>query len=68
MQRTGRNKNILSKLSNGRSSAGLNLTELQRGHWCRIQSKCGNQLGQLKRSVDISVAPPLLLAASAKQQ
>jgi len=37
---------MLSKLSNVRNSACLNLTELQRGHFRRIQSGCGSQSGQ----------------------
>ena len=42
MQRTGRNANSASRPSNERISAGLNFTELQRGHSCRIQSGCGS--------------------------
>lgn len=33
--------------SNGRNSAGLNSTELQRGHIRRIHSTRGSQFGQL---------------------
>jgi hypothetical protein len=37
---------MLSSSSIGRVSAGLNLTDAQRGHWRRIQSICGSQFGQ----------------------
>ena len=35
---------MLSRLSNDRNSADLNLTELQQGHSRRIQSRCGTQV------------------------
>jgi hypothetical protein len=49
MQRTGRTANMLSKPSIGRSSACLNLSELQEGHSCLIQSIRGTQLGHCRR-------------------
>jgi hypothetical protein len=45
MQRTGLKANILSSPSIEFNSACLNFTELQRGHSCFVQIKCGNQSG-----------------------
>jgi hypothetical protein len=44
---------MLNKLSNDCNSAGLNWSELQRGHLCSLQRRCGNQLGQFRLSVFI---------------
>ena len=57
MQRIGRTANIASKPSNERNSACLNLTELQRGHFRRIQSICGTQSGQIRIELLILFAP-----------
>lgn len=53
MHRTGRSANMLSKPSNDHDSAGLNWSELQRGHFRSRQSRCGNQLGQFRLRVFI---------------
>src|SRR5579871_3853186 len=47
MQRTGRNAKRPSRPSNERSSAGLNLTDSQRGHTRRIHNTRGSQFGQV---------------------
>jgi hypothetical protein len=60
MQRTGRSANMLSKLSNDRSSACLNLSELQWGHSRRIHNKRGTQLGHARFEKLISAAPRAL--------
>jgi len=57
MQRTGRSANMLSRLSNDRNSAGLNLSELQQGHSRRIHSRRGTQLGHVRFEKFISTAP-----------
>src|ERR1700691_2511677 len=57
MHRTGRSANMLSSPSTDRNSAGLNLSELQRGHSRRIHTKCGTQLGHLRFEKFISTAP-----------
>ena len=48
---------MLSKPSKERDLSGLNSIELQTGHLCRIQSRCGNQLGQVWLAVFISSPP-----------
>ena len=48
---------MLSKLSNDRNSACLNLRELQHGHSRRIHSRRGTQLGHVRFEKFISTAP-----------
>ena len=48
---------MLRRPSNGRCSAGLNWTELQRGHSRRIPSGCGSQSGQFQFVLLILRAP-----------
>jgi hypothetical protein len=59
MQRTDRRAIMLSRPSKERDSAGLNLTELQRGHLCFAQINCGNQWGHFK----LVVLKPISLQA-----
>ncbi len=39
---------MLSRPSNERNSAGLNLTELHRGHSCLVQIRWGNEFNQFQ--------------------
>src|SRR5579859_2145581 len=55
MQRKGRSANRLSRPSDECSSAGLNSIDVHRGHWCRIQSRWGNQVGQFQPAVLILI-------------
>jgi hypothetical protein len=48
MHRTGRSANMLSRPSNDRNSACLNLSELQQGHSRLIQSRRGIQAGHAR--------------------
>lgn len=48
---------MLSKPSNECASAGLNCTEVHRGHAWRAQSTCGSQVGQYQFTVFISSFP-----------
>lgn len=65
MQRTGCSANMLRRPSNGRSSASLNKTELQRGHLHLIQRSSGSQLGRFQLLSPILLSPfaPLYLPA-----
>jgi hypothetical protein len=62
MQRTGRNANMLSRPSNDRNSACLNLMELQRGHSRVIHSRRGTHLGQVRLEKFISMPPRVPLS------
>jgi hypothetical protein len=64
MQRTGRSANMLSRLSNGRISACLNLSELHQGHSRRIHNRRGTQLGHLRFEKFILTPSRPLWAAS----
>jgi hypothetical protein len=57
VQRTGRSAKRPRRLSSGRSSAGLNWTELQRGHLRLIHSTRGTQSGQLQFVLPIPLVP-----------
>jgi hypothetical protein len=57
MQRTGLTAIMPSKPSNGLNSAGLNFSELQRGHSRRIQSRWGTHFGHARFEKIISTAP-----------
>jgi len=57
MQRTGRTANMLSNPSYDRDSACLNLSELQDGHSCLIQSIRGTHLGHVLFEKFISTIP-----------
>jgi hypothetical protein len=58
MHRTGRSANMLSRPSNDRNSACLNLSELQQGHSRLIQSRRG-----IQATPDLKSSSELLLAA-----
>jgi len=65
---TGRTANIANRLSNGRNSACLNFTELQRGHFRRIQRRCGSQSGQSRLAFAMPTILPGHTTAQAKMR